>query len=162
MAVDARSAVPTISPEAAASQQRRRRGLEAFGLSFPGAFWLIVFFVLPFIIIVVYSFLTRGPTGNVVWQFTTANYAKLVSDSVFIQVFLRSLWVGFLTTAGCLLLGYPMALYIARATPRWRTLLILLILIPFWTNFLVRTYAWMVILNNNGLINTIQIGRAHV
>jgi spermidine/putrescine transport system permease protein len=155
MAVDARATAPRVRPEQAERQQARRRGLQALGLSGPGLFWLIVFFVLPFVFIVIFSFLTRGATGNVVWEFTLGNYARLFTDSVFWQVFLRSIWYGLLTTVGCLLLGYPMALFIALSPPRWRTLLIFLILIPFWTNFLVRTYAWMVILNNNGLINTI-------
>jgi spermidine/putrescine transport system permease protein len=118
-------------------------------------FWLGFFFILPFLVIVVYSFLTRGTTGNVVWQFNITNYTRLVGDSVYLTVFVRSLWIGALTTLISLLFGYPLALFIVQRTPRWRTILLLLVLIPFWTNFLVRTYAWMVILNNNGLINTL-------
>ena len=128
------------------------------GLLAPSMFWLGLFFVLPFVVIIIYSFLPRGPSGNVVWRFTADNYLRLFGEHVYLQVFLRSLWMGALTTAGCLLLGYPLALFIVRRSPRWRTILILLILIPFWTNFLVRTYAWMVILNNNGLINTVLRG----
>jgi spermidine/putrescine transport system permease protein len=158
MAVDARTTAPRITPELAQRQQSRRRGLQALGLVFPGIFWLTLFFVLPFVFIVIYSFLTRGETGNIVWTFTLGNYARLFTDSVFWQVFGRSIWYGLLTTLGCLILAYPMALFIVQCSPRWRTLLIFLILIPFWTNFLVRTYAWMVILNNNGLINTILAG----
>jgi spermidine/putrescine transport system permease protein len=134
---------------------QRRGRLAVLGLLTPSLLWLGIFFVLPFFIIIIYSFLTRGTTGNIVWQFNTQNYTRLFSDSVYLQVFLRSLWVGALTTLGCLLLGYPLALFIVQRSPRWRSILLLLILIPFWTNFLVRTYAWMVILNNNGLINTL-------
>jgi spermidine/putrescine transport system permease protein len=141
-----------------AEQRGRRRRLEVLGLLSPSLLWLGIFFVLPFVIIVIYSFLTRGTTGNVVWRFNIQNYIRLFSDSIYLQVFARSVWIGFLTTLGCLLLGYPLALFIVQRTPRWRTILILLILIPFWTNFLVRTYAWMVILNNNGLINTVLRG----
>src|SRR4051794_13197547 len=145
----------SAQPDALAQQHRRRRRVELLGLLTPSLLWLGIFFVLPFVIVIIYSFLTRGTTGNVVWQFNIQNYVRLASDSVYLQVFLRSLWIGALTTIGCLLLGYPLALFIVQRTPRWRSILILLILIPFWTNFLVRTYAWMVILNNNGLINTI-------
>ena len=134
---------------------QRRRGLRVLGLLAPSLFWLGIFFVLPFVIIVIYSFLTRGATGNVVWRFNLENYSRLFDDAVYLQVFIRSIWIGALTTLGCLLLGYPLAFFIVRQSPRWRSILILLILIPFWTNFLVRTYAWMVILGNNGLINTI-------
>jgi spermidine/putrescine transport system permease protein len=134
---------------------QRRRGLRVLGLLAPSLFWLGIFFVLPFVIIVIYSFLTRGATGNVVWRFNLENYTRLFGDAVYLQVFIRSIWIGALTTLGCLLLGYPLAFFIVRQSPRWRSILILLILIPFWTNFLVRTYAWMVILGNNGLINTI-------
>ena len=134
---------------------QRRRGLRVLGLLAPSLFWLGIFFVLPFVIIVIYSFLTRGTTGNVVWRFNIENYSRLFGDVVYLRVFIRSLWIGALTTLGCLLLGYPLALFIVQRSPRWRSILILLILIPFWTNFLVRTYAWMVILSNNGLINMI-------
>ena len=134
---------------------QRRRGLRVLGLLAPSLFWLGIFFVLPFVIIVIYSFLTRGTTGNVVWRFNIENYSRLFGDVVYLRVFIRSLWIGALTTLGCLLLGYPLALFIVQRSPRWRSVLILLILIPFWTNFLVRTYAWMVILSNNGLINMI-------
>lgn len=145
-------------PDALVAQQGRRRRLEVLSLLTPSLIWLGIFFVLPFVIIIVYSFLSRGTTGNVVWTFNIKNYTRLFGDSVYLQVFVRSLWIGALTTLGCLLLGYPLALYIVQRTPRWRSILILLILIPFWTNFLVRTYAWMVILNNNGLINTVLHG----
>jgi spermidine/putrescine transport system permease protein len=154
MVADVQSS-PPVQPDVLAQQRRRRRSLEILGLLAPSMLWLGLFFVLPFVIIIIYSFLTRGPTGNVVWELNIQNYTRLFSDSVYLQVFLRSLWIGALTTLGCLLLGYPLALFIVQRSPRWRSILILLILIPFWTNFLVRTYAWMVILNNNGLINTV-------
>jgi spermidine/putrescine transport system permease protein len=149
---------PTLAPHVPPPVLSRRRRLEVLGLLLPSLLWLGLFFVLPFVIIVIYSFLTRGATGNVVWRFNISNYTRLFGDSVYLTVFMRSLWMGALTTLGCLLLGYPLALFVVQRTPRWRSILILLILIPFWTNFLVRTYAWMVILNNNGLINTLLRG----
>lgn len=121
----------------------------------PAALWLTLFFLLPFATIIVYSFLTRSSTGGVLWQFTLNNYAKLLGDPIYLLIFWRSTWMGLVTTLICLLISYPLALFIARQNQRWRTVLLFLVLIPFWTNFLVRTYAWMVILNNNGLINNI-------
>lgn len=151
MAVNTPS-IPQASLEQTQRQRSRRRLL---ALLAPSALWLGLFFVLPFAIVVIYSFLSRGPTGAVEWRFNLGNYARLFTDPIYLTVFLRSLWVGVLTTLCCLILGYPLALFIARRGRRWRATLVLLILIPFWTNFLVRTYAWMVILNNNGLINTL-------
>lgn len=121
----------------------------------PAAFWLGVFFLLPLGIIVLYSLLSRTVTGAVAWTFTLDNFARLFSAPVYLRIFGRSVWMGFLATFTCLLMSYPLALFIIRQNSRWRTILVFLILIPFWTNFLVRTYAWMVILNYNGLINDV-------
>ncbi len=121
----------------------------------PAALWVTLFFLLPFATIIVYSFLTRSSTGGVLWQFTLGNYTKLLGDPIYLLIFWRSIWMGLVTTVVCLLISYPLALFIARQSPRWRTVLLFLVLIPFWTNFLVRTYAWMVILNNNGLVNNV-------
>lgn len=127
----------------------------------PGLFWLVVFFVVPSLLILVYSFLERRAGGGVTWDFTLAWYAKLFTPDEgslmndFLIIFLRSFWWAFLTTVICLVIGYPLAFYIARQSPNVRNTMLFLIMIPFWTNFLVRTYAWKVILNNNGLINTL-------
>lgn len=140
---------------------RRSEGARAGLLLFPGLFWLMLFFLLPLAVIVLYSFLMHdpsgeiaGPTGNVTWQLTFDNYITLFTKDLFVNAYVRSFWIGIVTTVICLLIGYPLALYIVRRPPRWRGILLFLILIPFWTNFLVRTYAWMLILQNNGLINS--------
>lgn len=124
-------------------------------LLFPGLFWLLAFFALPLVVVVLYSFATPGPTGRVEWSFTLDNYVRLFGETLYVNAYVRSLWAGFLTTLICLLIGYPLALFIVRQPPGRRTVLLFLILIPFWTNFLVRTYAWMLILSNNGVINSI-------
>lgn len=121
----------------------------------PAAFWLLVFFLVPFGIIIIYSFLERGAGGSVVWHVTLNNFVRLFGESVYLTTFWRSLWMGGLTTALCLLVSYPLALFIILQPRAWRSVLIFLVLIPFWTNFLVRTYAWMVILNNTGLVNMV-------
>ena len=133
-------------------QRRERRNLML--LLSPGLLWLVLFFTLPLLIILIYSFMTNGPRGNIVWQFTLEQYTTLFTRSVYVNAYLRSIWVSVITTLACLLLGYPLALFIVRQPARWRTPLLFLILIPFWTNFLVRIYAWQIILSNNGLINS--------
>lgn len=128
----------------------------------PGALWILLFFLLPSVLVVVYSFLTRQEGGGVIWLFTTEAYGKLfLSEAAegyilndFVVIFLRSIWWAILTSIICLLIGYPLSFYIVLRPPAVRSTYIFLILIPFWTNFLVRTYAWKFILNNNGLINT--------
>lgn len=131
------------------------RRLQLTTLIGPATLWLTLFFLLPFATIVVYSFLTRSSTGGVLWRFTLDNYAKLLGEPIYLLIFWRSIWMGLATTVLCLLISYPLALFIARQSPRWQTILLFLVLIPFWTNFLVRTYAWMVILNTNGLLNNL-------
>lgn len=139
-------------------EQRRRTRWRLAALLTPGMLWLVLFFALPLVIILIYSVMTNGPRGNIVWQFTLGNYYDLFTRSVYVNAYLRSIWISVLTTLICLLLGYPLALFIVRQPPRWRTVLLFLVLIPFWTNFLVRIYAWQIILANNGLINSTLAG----
>lgn len=129
----------------------------------PGAFWLIAFFLVPSALIIVYSFLTRQMGGGVLWTFSLEAWQKLLTPTdgglinEYFTIFFRSLWWALLTTLACLLIGYPLAFFIVLQPERRRTLYLFLILIPFWTNFLVRTYALKFLLNNNGLINTILL-----
>ncbi|MGC9334676.1 MAG: ABC transporter permease [Anaerolineae bacterium] len=136
---------------------RRRPGIQVLVLIFPSLFWLLVFFVLPLIIVFVYSFLTRGPYGQIEWKFNLQNYARFF-DPLYLKVFARSFKIAGITTVVCFLLGYPMAYWMATRPPKWRNTLLLLLMIPFWTNFLVRTYAWILILRDTGLINSALMG----
>jgi spermidine/putrescine transport system permease protein len=131
---------------------RRRPGLQVLVLIFPSLFWLVVFFAIPLIIVFVYSFLKRGPYGQIVWEFNLNNYARFF-DPLYLKIFVRSFKIAGITTVVSFLLGYPMAYWIATRPPKWRNTLLLLLMIPFWTNFLVRTYAWILILRDTGLIN---------
>jgi spermidine/putrescine transport system permease protein len=131
---------------------RRRPGLQVLVLIFPSLFWLVVFFAIPLIIVFVYSFLKRGPYGQIVWEFNLNNYARFF-DPLYLKIFARSFKIAGITTVVSFLLGYPMAYWIATRPPKWRNTLLLLLMIPFWTNFLVRTYAWILILRDTGLIN---------
>jgi spermidine/putrescine transport system permease protein len=100
------------------------------------------------------SFLSRGEYGQVVFKFTFDNYVSLFNP-VYGQIMVFSLLVGLGTTVFCLLIGYPMAYYIARAPARKRSLLLFLILLPFWTNFIIRIFAWMMILRSGGLLDSV-------
>ncbi|CAD0219053.1 ABC transporter permease [Planktothrix agardhii] len=122
-------------------------------LLLPATIWLLIFFIIPLIIVLVYSFLERGTYGGVTWEFTLKNYQRLAND-LYLNIFWRSLGLASLTTLICLIIGYPLAFFIATSSTRWRNLLLFLVIIPFWTNFLVRTYAWMIILRSEGMINT--------
>ena len=105
-------------------------------------------------IILVYSFGTRSATGKtILGDWNLDSYRRLFDDLV-LGVMWRSLWLALATTAVCLLISYPFAYYIATRGPRLRGLLMVLVMIPFWTNFLVRTYAWRLILGRNGPLAT--------
>lgn len=132
---------------------RRYPSLRAWLLLAPSAAWLLIFFVAPLFIVLIYSFLTRGEFGQVIWQFSLENYQR-VFDPLYFNTFLRSTYIAVMTTVICLLLGFPLAYFIATRPPRWRSALLIALVIPFWTNFLIRTYAWLAILRTNtGLIN---------
>lgn len=148
-------AVQSVPPQDLERRLERRRRGEFAALISPGLLWLILFFAIPMAVIVLYSFLTPGETGRPELPLTFGNYGRLFTEELFVNAYVRSIWIGLATTILCLLIGYPLALYIVRAPPNWRTALLLLVLIPFWTNFLVRTYAWMIILQNNGLLNAL-------
>jgi spermidine/putrescine transport system permease protein len=119
----------------------------------PAAALMFVTLVVPSAIICVYSLLTRGAYGGVERPFTLENYTRLF-DPLYAVIFLRSFWIAGVSTALCLLLGFPLALFIARAGAR-KNLYLSLVILPFWTSFLIRTYAWMFLLRDTGLINTV-------
>ena len=141
---------------------RRSSSGPALGLISPAALWLLIFFLAPLVLVLLVSFGERGDAGQVVYSWTLKNYARFfgkVGDRyLYIQIFIRSLGIALLNTSLCLLVGYPLAYFIARQAPKRRNVLLLLVMIPFWTNFLVRTYAWMVILRDTGIINNLFLG----
>lgn len=135
---------------------RQNKGLLAILLS-PTLFWLGLFFIAPLIVVLVVSFSRRSLTGVVEYTFTLDNYIRVFSESIYLRILWKSLWLAILNTALCLLIGYPFAFYIARQTPSRQRLLIFLVMVPFWTNFLVRTYALIFIVRDTGIINNILI-----
>ena len=119
----------------------------------PAFVWMLAFFFAPLLLILGVSFATRELYGGFRWTFTLANYAALL-DLLYLRIYLRSFLLAMATTGLCLLLGFPLAYFIARLPARRQAAWLLLVIIPFWTNFLVRTYAWMFILRTEGLLNT--------
>lgn len=140
-----------VHHEADALAERSRTG---FWVAFPSYLYLVVFFAVPFLIVIVYSFASRSPTGATrLENWNLDSYARLF-DSLVVQVVSRSVWIATLTTVICLVLAYPFAYYLATRDRRIRNVLLVLVMIPFWSNFLVRTYAWRFILSNEGPVGT--------
>jgi len=118
----------------------------------PAWLTMAVLFAAPFIIVLAYSFLTRGVFGGIEMPWTTENYQRLV-DPLYLTILWRSFVMAVAATVLCLLLAFPAALFISRATGR-KNLYLQLVMLPFWTSFLVRTYAWIFLLRDTGLFNT--------
>jgi len=133
--------------EAATPLQRLFRILVTVG---PGALWLFLFVLLPTFLVLLASFMSRGPYGELSGPWGFHNYLRLL-EAPYLKAFAQSLLLGALTTLLAALLGYPLAFYLA-GHPR-RDLLLLLLLLPFFTNFLIRVYAWLVLLQREGLVN---------
>lgn len=131
-----------------------QRNLARRGLGFLGAgiLWLLVFLVLPGLVLILVSFITRGGYGQLVWNFTFENYKRFLGFSVFgwtmdyIIIMWRSVWVAFMSTLICVILSYPLAFFICSRPEKKRYIWLTLIIVPFWTNMVIRTYAWLLIL----------------
>lgn len=128
------------------------RQIQGFWIAFPALALLVVFIVVPLLYIVGLSFLSRSAYGEVIFRWNPGNYSRLF-DSLYLNIFLYSLFVATMTTLLTLLIGYPLAYFITRLRPRLRTIYLSLILVPFWTNFIIRIYAWIILLRQEGLIN---------
>ncbi|HEY5983398.1 MAG TPA: ABC transporter permease [Anaerolineales bacterium] len=139
------------------SRLRESRVFQGLALISPANTYLFLFIVLPLLMIVVLSFLSRGAYGNVEFRFNPSNYARLL-DPVYARILMYSLAVGFGTTVITILIGYPLAYFIARSPARQRSMLLFLILVPFWTNFVIRIYAWIMILRGGGLLDSLLQG----
>jgi spermidine/putrescine transport system permease protein len=132
-----------------------RKNLKVFLAFFTPSFgWLLLFFVAPLVIIFLYSFGETVSLTEVQTTWTLQNYARLLEPDI-ITLFWRSLALAGISTAICLLMGYPVALVIATAPGRWKPWLLLIIILPFWTNLLIRTYALLNILGTQGRVNNL-------
>ncbi len=134
--------------------QSQQKDKASFLLSAPMIVWTLLFVGATIVYIIALSFLKRDPDGyGVIMEFTLENYAKLFNAD-YAKVFWNTIVLGIKTTVLCVLIGYPFGYYMGRASKKWRTILMLLVIVPFWTNALIRVYGWRILLVGNGPINT--------
>lgn len=147
---------------------RGKKGLQLFGLIGPGALWMLILFNLPILIVLFISFVERGRAGGIKLppEYTFESYAQFFNACssqfagpecdpfLYLGIFGSSVRIGLIVTLWCILLGYPLSYFISRQKPLWRDTLMILVIIPFWTNFLVRTYALKQVLATEGLLNS--------
>ena len=134
----------------------RRAGWKAWLLLGPLVLWLGLFVLLPTLLLVLTSFSGRDELGRVVYSFTLDNYRRCF-DPTWLSIFWNSILYARLATGICVGVGYPAAYTIGRASPANRRLLLTLVMVPFWTSFLIRTYAWISILSQEGLVNSLLL-----
>jgi len=131
-----------------------RNWFKLLGLFAPAYVWLIAMGFIPLFIMFYFSFLSDVPMGGREVYFTFENYFRYFSKSLYSKLTWDSLLMGFYTTVGCLLLGYPLAFALAKFVKgKWQTVLFLFIIVPFWSNSIVRLYSWVIVLRNNGIID---------
>ncbi len=119
--------------------------------------WLGLFVLVPHVLVLLTSVMSPDPQHLAVWPLTLDSWQRLL-EPLYAEVFWRSLWLSALTTLICLLLGYPFAYIVAKLPGMWRGVLLFLMIVPFWTNSLIRTYAIKLILGNKGLVNMLLVG----
>jgi len=152
---------------------RENKSAQGTLLSLPTTLWMLALLIIPLVLTTIVSFGKRSPDGNVIYTFTLDNYLRLSGfstncengasrcfDPLYVQILWRSLTLAFNTTALVIILAYPLAYFIARAHPKRRDVYLFMVLIPLWTNFVIRVYAWMMLLRKEGVINNILGGMA--
>ena len=122
----------------------------------PALLWLSIFFVIPLLIVVAVSFAGRTPYGQVIFSFTSDNYLRFL-EPLYLKIFADTLVVAIVTTLATILMGYPLAYTIAQLPKKWQQPGLILVMIPFWINFLIRSYAWVIILRSQGVVNTLLL-----
>lgn len=139
----------TVTP---GTRPRNRRLVERSAFLGPGLLFTVVLVAVPLVLVLSYTVFDRGRFGGVVHELTLDNFTRAL-EPTYRKVLVSSLWIAGLATLVSLLLGYPVAYAIAKLPPRLRTVLLVLVVVPFWTNFLIRTYAWIMLLNTQGIVN---------
>jgi spermidine/putrescine transport system permease protein len=139
--------------------RRRRLGrlAEPAVLLTPGLLFTAVFVGVPVLLVLAYMFAERGRFGGVEWTFTLENFERAI-DPLYLDVLWSSIGIAGMATAIALVIGYPTAYAITRLPARWRTVALVLVVVPFWTSFLIRMYAWIVLLNSQGVVNDALVG----
>lgn len=143
------------------TSEQNRRNVVSWILTAPALIWLIVFFLVPYLIVVIYSFLTPD-IYDIKFELSLASYRQIF-DGVYFRPFFLSFRLAFLTTLICLLISYPVAYFIARSTDMVKNTLLVLIIIPFWTNLIIRIFSWRIFLSYNGVLNDslMRLGLIH-
>jgi spermidine/putrescine transport system permease protein len=154
---------------------RENKGAQGTLLAGPTMVWMFGLLILPLLLTLIISFGKRSPDGDVIYTFTFDNYVRLFGystdceagqaacfDPLYVQILWRSITLAFNTTALVILLAYPLAYFIARANPKRRNTFLFMVLIPLWTNFVIRVYAWMMLLRKEGAINIVLGWIAHL
>ncbi len=138
---------------------RENRSLQGFLLVSPTLLWLLLLLILPLALTVITSFGGRSTDGNVIYGFSLTNYLRIFGlggeefDSFYLRVVGQSLWLALISTILVIMMAYPLAYYVARSPAKRRNTLLFLILVPLWTNFVLRIYAWIMILRTQGVLN---------
>jgi len=154
---------------------RETKSLQGTVLASPSLLFMIVLLIIPLLLTLVVSFGRRGTDGGVIYSFNLDNYTRLFGfstdcaagqahcfDPLYASILVRSLSLAFNTTVLVIVLAYPLAYFIARARPKRRNTYLFLVLIPLWTNFVIRVYAWMMLLRTEGVINLVLGWFAHL
>ena len=160
--IGATGATARAAPRPGGARRGASTRLARWLVSGPPLAYLLVFFAIPSLIMVVASFRSPGDFGGLApliyrdeegahLDLTLESYTRFFSDVLYLQLFLKSFWYAALTTLLCLVIAYPLAMLIARSPKKQRDLLVLLVILPFWSNFLIRVYAWMIILGPNSV-----------
>ena len=138
---------------------RENRSLQGFLLVSPTLLWLLLLLILPLALTVITSFGGRSTDGNVIYGFSLTNYLRIFGlggkefDPFYLRVVGQSLWLALISTILVIMMAYPLAYYVARSPAKRRNTLLFLILVPLWTNFVLRIYAWIMILRTQGVLN---------
>lgn len=130
----------------------RAKGLPLLVMVSPVTFWMVLLIAVPLIYILIVSFCTTDEAHNIVFSFTLDNYAKLFSPTL-LTIYANSLIIALLSTVVCILVGYPFAYIMAFSTPFRKTLMMIFLMLPFWTSSLIRLYGWRTILGSEGYLN---------
>lgn len=137
-----------------------KRNLASWALTAPALFWLIVFFLVPYLIVVIYSFLTPD-IYDVKFELSLDAYRQAFTAD-YLKTFFQAFKLAILTTLLCLLLGFPVAYYIARAKDKTKNALLVFIIIPFWTNLIIRIFSWRIFLAYNGVLNDVLMNMGFI
>ncbi|SFG28709.1 spermidine/putrescine transport system permease protein [Desulfotomaculum arcticum] len=135
---------------------KKKTNWAPFWTLLPVTVWVAVFITVPMLLVLLVSFMKRGTWGGLVYEFNINNYCRFI-EPLYLHVVFNSLVVAFATTLVCILVGYPFAYAVARSPKSWRNILLMLIIIPFWSSSLIRTYSWVVLLRTEGVINNVLL-----